>query len=74
MHIGGNLSHVDAQTAICIHQAIVNCFVLPWTNVATGDQDFERRSLLLKEYIASLSQDLLRLDHTLPDGQQEKVL
>lgn len=38
-----------------------------------AEQDFERRGVLLKEYIECLGQDLLRLDHTVENGQDNKV-
>lgn len=70
---GSNLAHLDSRAIAYTHQSIVNCFVLPWCNVSNAEQDFERRSLLLGEYIGCLGQDLIRLDHTLVNGQLDKV-
>lgn len=70
---GSNLAHLDSRAIAYTHQSIVNCFVLPWCNVSNAEQDFERRGLLLEEYIGCLGQDLLRLDHTLINGQLDKV-
>lgn len=39
-----------------------------------AEQELEKRTFLLQEYIHSLSRDLLNIDHTLSsDGQQEKI-
>lgn len=70
---GNNLTHLDKYAATCTQQSIVNCFVLPWIGVMNAEQDFERRGVLLKEYIECLGQDLLRLDHTVENGQDNKV-
>lgn len=70
---GSNLAHLDSRAIAYTHQSIVCCFVLPWCNVSNADQDFERRGLLLEEYIGCLGQDLIRLDHTLINGQLDKV-
>lgn len=70
---GSNLAHLDSRAIAYTHQSIVCCFVLPWSNVSNADQDFERRGLLLEEYIGCLGQDLIRLDHTLINGQLDKV-
>lgn len=70
---GNNLTHLDKYAATCVQQSIVNYFVLPWVGVSNAEQDFERRSLLLKEYTECLAQDLLRLDHTVENGQDNKV-
>lgn len=64
-----------------VHQCIVQCFVLPWwlglaagaTGPGSGEQDMERRAMLLQEYVARLAYDLLQLDETLASGQQDKV-
>lgn len=64
-----------------VHQCVVQCFVLPWclglsanaTGPGSGEQDMERRAMLLQEYIAGLAYDLLQLDETLASGQQDKV-
>lgn len=71
---GSNLAHLDGRAVSYTLQSIVNCFVLPWCNVSNADQDFERRGLLLDEYIGCLAKDLLRLDHTLVNGQLDKVM
>lgn len=71
---GHNLHHMDKHAVMCVHQTIVNCFVLPWPYVTNADQDFERRGHMLQEYIAVLAQDLLRLDHTAASGQQDKIV
>lgn len=70
---GPLLDHLDNHAAVSVHQAIVNCFVLPWPMASNVDQDFDRRAQLLQEYIGCLAQDLLRLDHTLASGQRDKV-
>lgn len=70
---GSNLAHLDSRAITYTHQSIVNCFVLPWCNVSNAEQDFERRILLLEEYVGCLGQDLIRLDHTLVNGQLDKV-
>lgn len=70
---GSNLAHLDSRAIAYTLQSIVSCFVLPWFNVSNAEQDFERRGLLLDEYVGRLSQDLLRLDHTLVNGQLDKV-
>lgn len=70
---GSNLAHLDSRAVAYTLQSIVNCFVLPWSNVSNAEQDFERRGLLLEEYIGRLGQDLIRLDHTLVNGQLDKV-
>lgn len=71
---GHNLYHMDKHAVMCVHQTIVNCFVLPWPYVTNADQDFERRGHLLQEYVGVLAQDLLRLDHTAASGQQDKIV
>ncbi|KAG4078102.1 hypothetical protein HA402_002153 [Bradysia odoriphaga] len=71
---GSNLAHLDSRAVTYTLQSIVNCFVLPWCNVSNADQDFERRGLLLDEYIGCLAKDLIRLDHTLVNGQLDKII
>lgn len=70
---GSNLAHLDSRAITYTHQSIVNCFVLPWCSVSNAEQDFERRGQLLEEYVGCLGQDLIRLDHTLVNGQLDKV-
>lgn len=70
---GNNLMHLDKYAGTCVQQSIVNYFVLPWIGVSNAEQDFERRSLLLKEYTECLAHDLMRLDHTVENGQDNKV-
>lgn len=71
---GHNLHHMDKHAVMCVHQTIVNCFVLPWPYVTNADQDFEHRGHALQEYVGVLAQDLLRLDHTAASGQQDKIV
>lgn len=69
-----NLSYLDRHAETLTRNAIINCFVLPWPNCMPAEQELEKRTFLLQEYIHSLSRDLLNIDHTLSsDGQQEKI-
>lgn len=72
VQLGNNLVHLDKYAGTCVQQSIVNYFVLPW-GVSNAEQNFEHRSTLLKEYTECLAQDLMRLDHTVENGQDNKV-
>lgn len=71
--VQSNLSHLDKLVAINIQKMICNSFLLPWTGIATQDQNYERRSYLMQEYINFLALDLTRIDHTQNFGQDVKV-
>lgn len=73
IQIGPSLTYLDRQAAVLIRNAIVNCCLLPWPNVAAAEQKFSERDALLREYVHSLSQDLMNLDHTAAHGQREKI-
>lgn len=75
IQIGSNLTYLDKQAAALIRNAIVNCFVLPWPNTPSAEQELERRSFMLHSYIHNLAQDLMNLDVTPSTGhsQQEKI-
>lgn len=75
IHASGSVDqHMDKHAAICVHEMVANCFVLPWPYVNNCDQDYERRGQLLQDYVSALAHDLLRLDHTTATGQQEKIV
>lgn len=75
IQIGNNLTYLDKQAANYIRFTIVNCFVLPWPNVTNAEQEFEKRALLLQEYIHNLAQDLLNLDNiSAGHSQQDKIV
>lgn len=70
---GSNLTYLDKKAAATIRQAIVNCFILPWPNVSNAEQEFEKRTFMLQEYISNLAQDLLNLDNSSGHGHVDKV-
>lgn len=72
--IGHNLTHLDKHVVVIVQQIIVNCFVLPWTNVANNDQNFQERGRLLHDYTSRLATDLLSLDMSYGQLQQEKMV
>lgn len=74
IHMGSNLTYLDQQAATIIRNAIVNCYVLPWPNVSNADQLFDRRSILLQEYVYILSKNLVNLDHSVMHNQHDKVI
>lgn len=75
IQMGSNLAYLDGQAATIIRNAIVNCFVLPWPNVANTDQAFDRRVTLLHEYIHNLSENLLNLDQLATiHSQHDKII
>lgn len=76
IQIGSNLTYLDKQAAALIRNAIVNSFVLPWPNTVSAEQELERRTFMLHQYIHNLAQDLLNLDPVLTAGhnQQEKIV
>lgn len=73
-HMGNHLNYLDEQAASFIRNAFVNCFVMPWPNVSNADQAFDRRLVLLQEYVHSLSESMLNLDQTIMHNQQDKVM
>lgn len=73
IQIGTNLTYLDRQAAILIRNAIVNCLLLPWPNVSLSEQKFTERDQLLREYIHSLSQDMMNLDYSVAHGHHEKI-
>lgn len=72
--MGNNLTYLDQQASTFIRNAIVNCFVLPWPNTSNADQAFDRRQILLEQYIHSLSENLSNLDHSVMHNQHDKVI
>lgn len=75
IQLGSNLSYLDQQAATIVRNAIVNCFVLPWPNVSNADQAFDRRTLLLQDYVnINLSENLLNLEHSMMHSQHDKVI
>lgn len=75
IQMGSNLTYLDRQAATIIRNAIVNCFVLPWPNIANTDQAFDRRVTLLHEYIHNLSENLLNLDQLATiHSQHDKII
>lgn len=70
----GNLTFFQ-QASSFIRNAIVNCFVLPWPNLSNTEQAFDRRLVMLQQYVYSLSEDLINLDHTvIHNKHDEKVI
>lgn len=73
IQMGGNLTYLDQQAASIVRNAIVNCFVLPWPNVT--EQVFDRRTILLAEYIQSIAENLLKLDNLVTaHSQHDKII
>lgn len=72
IQMGSNLTYLDQQAATIIRNAIVNCLVLPWPNVS--DQAYDRRLILLHEYVNNLSENLMNLDHSVMHNQLDKVI
>lgn len=74
IQMGNHLTYLDEQASAFIRNTIVNCFVLPWPNLSNPEQAFDRRLVLLQEYMYSLSENLLNLDHTVMHNQHDKVI
>lgn len=75
IQIGSNLTYLDRQAASIVRNAIVNCFVLPWPNVTNSEQAFDRRMVMLHEYLHCLSENLLNSDHlAMVHSQQDKMI
>lgn len=72
-HLGLNLTHLDGQAALIVHKTIANLCLLPKYD-ATEIPLIEAQTQRLIQYISGMAQDFMRLDHTLPHGQQEKVI
>lgn len=75
IQIGSNLTYLDRQAASIVRNSIVNCFVLPWPNVTNSEQAFDRRMVMLHEYLHCLSENLLNSDHlAMVHTQQDKMI
>lgn len=74
IQMGSHLTYLDQQAATIVRNAIVNCYVLPWPNVSNVDQVFDRRLVLLTDYMQNLSENLLNLDHPAMHNQHDKVI
>lgn len=74
IQMGSNLTYLDQQASAFIRNTIVNCFVLPWPNTSNADQVFDRRLILLQEYVHNLSENLLNLDHSVMHNHHDKVI
>lgn len=55
-----------------IRNAIVNCYVLPWPNAS--NQAFDRRSVLLQEYVHNLSFEMMAIQNTVMQNEHDKVI
>lgn len=73
---GSNLIHLEEQAAAIVRNAIVNCYVLPWPNVSNSEQVFDRRSMMLTNYVNSVANGLLSLDLPMATvhSQHDKVI
>ncbi|KAL9880958.1 exportin-6-like isoform X1 [Glossina fuscipes] len=62
MQSGPRLSHLPSQVQANIYISIVSYLILPWKNVDERGQDYEHRSIMLREYVDSLARSFLQLD------------
>lgn len=70
-----NLTHLDHRAASIVRNAIVNCLVLAWPNVSNAEQAFDRRTVMLTEYVHSVADNLLKLDDSIAvHSQHDKVV
>lgn len=75
IQLGIQLNHLDKLAAKTVRNAIVNSFVLPWPNVPNAEQVFDRRLVMLEEYINNLSANLLNVDHSAAvASQHDKII
>lgn len=75
IQMGGNLTYLDQQAASIVRNAIVNCFVLPWPNCSNTEQAYDRRSVMLAEYVHNVGENLLKLDNLITaHSQHDKVI
>lgn len=74
IQLGINLTYLDEQASTFIRNAIINCFVLSWPNLSNADQAFDRRSIMLQDYVQKISENLLSLDHSVMYNQHDKVI
>lgn len=58
VQFGPNLRHLPAPVQSVTYEMIINCFVLPWQNVPNQEQEFEKRGLVLNEYVTNLGHDI----------------
>lgn len=59
---GSNLKHLPGPVQSVTYEMIINCFVLPWQNVPNQEQEFDKRGLVLNEYVTNLGHDLFTLE------------
>lgn len=60
------------QAATFVRNAIVNCYVLPWPN--SSNQAFDRRSVLLQEYVHNLSFEMMAIQNNVMQNEHDKVM
>lgn len=63
---GTSLPHLSKQVVVIVYEMLINCFVLPWNNVT--NQDFDKRNLVLQEYVNCLAQDFMSLDSNIANS------
>ncbi|XP_055383125.1 exportin-6-A [Condylostylus longicornis] len=72
---GPVLAHLPKPVICAIYETVINCLTLPWQNVPSQQQDFEKRNIALQEYIKCISNDFTDLDYTtMGNGQEQKII
>lgn len=73
---GKTLSHLPKHVIPIIYESLISSFVFPWKHVSDQLQDYDRRCLILREYIGCLAQDFINLEEAsfvAGNNQQAKI-